>query len=209
MKLRMRAPQQPLLQLLDARLGEHFPRARYLLELLFVREIARMGRHFATFGNVILELGDFAYSPGLTERNRDEGNSFQGTKHSGWIRKNSRYDYAHSKGRRQFRKSAARYDELESTRARLAQVTVGLAASIHIGTEDVTMSFAQHRLAWHDWQRAEREANFRQGAGRRWRRLRRRQGCLLAGCSWRWASSEPRPAAASRRRGPSRTKALH
>jgi hypothetical protein len=101
MKPRMRAPQQPLLQLLDARLGEHFPRARYLLELLFVREIARMGRHF-TFGIVIVELGDFAHSPGLTERNRDEGTSFQGTKHSGWIRKNSRCDYAHSKGRRRF-----------------------------------------------------------------------------------------------------------
>jgi hypothetical protein len=83
MKPRMRAPQQPLLQLLDARLGEHFPRARYLLELLFVREIARTGRHFATFGNVILEFGDFAHSPGLAKRNRDAGNSFQGTKHSG------------------------------------------------------------------------------------------------------------------------------
>ena len=60
------------------------------------------------------------------------------------------------------------YDELESmgpenVRARLAQTDAGSpGAALLIGTEMMTIGFAQHWLAWHDWQRAERETSLRQ-----------------------------------------------
>jgi hypothetical protein len=52
------------------------------------------------------------------------------------------------------------YQPHPNVRARLAQTDAGSAGAITIGSE--TIGFAQHWLAWHDRQRAEREANFRQ-----------------------------------------------
>jgi hypothetical protein len=50
----------------------------------------------------------------------------------------------------------------ENVRARLAQSNAGSAGSIAIGTEpSLTIGFAQEWLAWHDRQKADREANFR------------------------------------------------
>jgi hypothetical protein len=50
----------------------------------------------------------------------------------------------------------------ENVRARLAQTNAGSAGSIAIGTEiNMTIGFAQEWLAWHDKQKAEREAQFR------------------------------------------------
>ena len=50
----------------------------------------------------------------------------------------------------------------ENVRARLAQTDAGSAGSIAIGTEQsLTIGFAQEWLAWHDRQKAEREAKFR------------------------------------------------
>ena len=52
----------------------------------------------------------------------------------------------------------------ENVRARLAQTNAGSAGSIAIGTEiNLTIGFAQEWLAWHDRQKAEREATFRRG----------------------------------------------
>jgi hypothetical protein len=59
------------------------------------------------------------------------------------------------------------YDALERTgpenvRARLAQTDAGSPGAISIGTENVmTIGFAQEWLAWHDRQKSEREARFR------------------------------------------------
>ena len=71
-------------------------------------------------------------------------------------------------GRRRFRKIRRWYGELESigpenVQALLAQTDAGSAgATLLIGTEMMTIGFAQHWLAWHDWQRAERETSLRQ-----------------------------------------------
>jgi hypothetical protein len=55
------------------------------------------------------------------------------------------------------------YEECpENVRARLAQTNAGSPGDIPIGREmTMTIGFAQEWLAWHDRQRAEREANFR------------------------------------------------
>ena len=60
------------------------------------------------------------------------------------------------------------HDALETTapenvRAILAQLPFGMgsAASIPLGTTHITVGFAQEWLAWHDRQKAEREALFR------------------------------------------------
>ena len=59
------------------------------------------------------------------------------------------------------------YDELENmgpenVRARLAQTDAGSpGAALPIGTDLMTIGFAQHWLAWRDWQRAERETSLR------------------------------------------------
>jgi hypothetical protein len=58
----------------------------------------------------------------------------------------------------------------ENVRARLAQTDAGSPGSISIGTEQsLTIGFAQEWLAWHDRQKAEREATFR-GAQIYWTR---------------------------------------
>jgi di/tricarboxylate transporter len=78
------------------------------------------------------------------------------------------FDYEHDKWASGQADVARRwYDELESTgvenvRARLAQTDAGSAGAIMIGSEMIVIGFAQHWLAWHDRQRAEREASFRQ-----------------------------------------------
>jgi hypothetical protein len=49
----------------------------------------------------------------------------------------------------------------ENVRARLAQTDAGSAGAILIGTDMITIGFAQEWLAWHDRRKMEREADFR------------------------------------------------
>jgi hypothetical protein len=49
----------------------------------------------------------------------------------------------------------------ENVRARLAQTTAGSGGTVSIGGNDILIGFAQEWLAWHDRQKAEREAKFR------------------------------------------------
>jgi hypothetical protein len=83
------------------------------------------------------------------------------------------------------------YHELENTgpenvRVRLAQTDAGSAGSIVIGTESITIGFAQQWLAWHDRQLAEREANFRQWQifWSRWTALAATATALVAAIGW-------------------------
>jgi hypothetical protein len=103
-----------------------------------------------------------------------------------WLRLRAR-----QMGQRASRLARHWYDELESTgienvRARLAQTDAGSAGAVMIGSEMIVIGFAQHWLAWHDRQRAEREASFRQWQifghdGPRWRRPLRRWWSRSAG----------------------------
>ena len=83
--------------------------------------------------------------------------------------KESRFDYAQSRWVGSDSAKARRWcDELESmgpekVRALLAQTDAGSPGStLLIGAEIMTIGFAQHWLAWHDWQRVERETSLRQ-----------------------------------------------
>jgi len=95
-------------------------------------------------------------------------------------------------GRRRFRKIRRWYGELESigpenVQALLAQTDAGSAgATLLIGTEMMTIGFAQHWLAWHDWQRAEREGNFQpwQIFWSRWTALAVTATALMAATGW-------------------------
>jgi hypothetical protein len=84
------------------------------------------------------------------------------------------------------------YDELESmgpenVRVRLAQTDAGSpGAALLIGAEMVTIGFAQHWLAWHDWQRAEREGSFQpwQIFWSRWTALAVTATALVGATGW-------------------------
>ena len=102
------------------------------------------------------------------------------------------FDYEHDKWAIAQADVARRwYDELESTgvenvRARLAQTDAGSAGAIMIGSEMIVIGFAQHWLAWHDRQRAEREASFRQWQifWSRWTALAATATALVAAIGW-------------------------
>jgi hypothetical protein len=75
----------------------------------------------------------------------------------------------------------------ENVRARLAQTDAGFAGSISIGTEQsLTIGFAQEWLAWHDRQKAKREAKFRRGQifWTRWAALAASVAALAAAVGW-------------------------
>src|SRR5262245_51477208 len=75
----------------------------------------------------------------------------------------------------------------ENVRARLAQSDAGSGGSISIGTEvSLTIGFAQEWLAWHDRQKAEREAKFRgaQIFWTRWAALAASAAALAAAVGW-------------------------
>jgi len=75
----------------------------------------------------------------------------------------------------------------ENVRARLAQTDAGSGGSISIGTEvSLTIGFAQEWLAWHDRQKAEREAKFRgaQIFWTRWAALAASAAALAAAVGW-------------------------
>ena len=83
------------------------------------------------------------------------------------------------------------YDELENTgvenvRAILARTNAGSPGAILIGSEMIVIGFAQHWLAWHDRQRAEREASFRQWQifWSRWTALAATAAALVAAIGW-------------------------
>jgi hypothetical protein len=83
------------------------------------------------------------------------------------------------------------YETLEDTgpenvRARLAQTNAGSAGIVSIGTEEITIGFAQNWLAWHDQQRADREAGFRywQIFWSRWTALAATATALVAAIGW-------------------------
>jgi hypothetical protein len=74
----------------------------------------------------------------------------------------------------------------ENVRALLAQVTLASPAAIRIGTTDVTLGFIREWLAWHDRQRAEREASFRRSQifWSRWTALAATAAALVAAIGW-------------------------
>jgi hypothetical protein len=103
-----------------------------------------------------------------------------------------RFDYENNKWASGNTSTAKRwYDELESTgpetcgRVLLRQMP-GSPGAILIGTEMVTIGFAQHWLAWHDRQRAEREASFRgwQIFWSRWTAFAATATALVAAIGW-------------------------
>jgi hypothetical protein len=76
---------------------------------------------------------------------------------------------------------------VENVRARLSQTDAGSPGSISIGTEhSVTIGFAQEWLAWHDRQKAEREASFRSAQifWTRWAALAASLAALAAAIGW-------------------------
>jgi hypothetical protein len=75
----------------------------------------------------------------------------------------------------------------ENVRARLAHTNAASVADISIGTENsVTVGFAQEWLAWHDQQKAEREAAFRRDQiyWTRWAALAATLAGLAAAFGW-------------------------
>jgi hypothetical protein len=106
--------------------------------------------------------------------------------------KKEHFDYERSKWASGNGAQARRwYEELESTgpenvRSLLAQLTIGSAASLRIGTEEITVGFAQQWLAWHDRQRVEREASFRQWQifWSRWTAFAATATALVAAIGW-------------------------